>query len=448
MTDKQGRTEVAENRTSRRLFERAERVIPGGVNSPARAFGAVGGDPVFFASAAGARLVDVDDREYTDYVGSWGPFILGHQHPSVVEAVRSQVESATSFGAPCRQEVELAELLVEAIPAVDLVRLVSSGTEATMSALRLARGATGRDRVVKFEGCYHGHGDSFLISAGSGLLTHGVPSSPGVTSGTARDTLVATYNDLASVERLFEEHAGEIAAVIIEPIAGNMGVVPSDPAFLQGLRDLCTRQGSLLIFDEVMSGFRVAFGGAAEVYGIDPDIVTWGKVIGGGLPVGAYGGRRDVMEQVSPLGPVYQAGTLSGNPLAVTAGLETLRILRERPPYDYLEDLGGRLAAGLRQAAEKNGVEVTINRQGSMITLFFTAGPVTTFRDAAASDTTLFARFFHAMLGRGEYLPPSQFESWFISRAHGADDIDRTIAAADAALAAVLEASNADGEEQ
>ena len=423
---------------SKELFERARRVIPGGVNSPARAFGAVGGGPIFFSSASGCRLVDVDDREYVDYVGSWGPFILGHQHPRVVEVLLRQVETATSFGAPCRQEVELAELVTGAIDGVDMLRLVSSGTEATMSALRVARGFTGRNRVVKFAGCYHGHGDSFLISAGSGLLTHGVPSSPGITPGTAADTLIADYNDLDGVRKIFEAQGEEIAAVIVEPIAGNMGVVPSTPEFLQGLRELCTEHGALLIFDEVMTGFRVAFGGAAEIYGIGPDLVTYGKIIGGGLPVGAYGGRREVMEIVSPIGPVYQAGTLSGNPLAVAAGLETLRILREEPPYARLEELGARLESGLRRVTAEAGEEWTINRQGSMITLFFTPGPVTGYAEATSSDTELFGRFFHAMLERGEYLPPSQFESWFISAAHTVEDIDRTIERAASAISSAV----------
>ena len=431
---------------SEELFERARKVIPGGVNSPARAFGAVGGTPLFFSAASGCRLTDVDGGEYTDYVGSWGPFILGHQHPQVVEAVLRQAEVATSFGAPCRQEVELAELITGTIDRVDMVRLVSSGTEATMSALRLARGITGRNRVVKFAGCYHGHGDSFLISAGSGLLTHGVPSSPGVTPGTAADTIVAAYNDLEGVREIFETKGEEIAAVIVEPIAGNMGVVSGTEDFLRGLRDLCTKHGALLIFDEVMTGFRVAFGGAAELYGIGPDLVTWGKIIGGGLPVGAYGGRREVMEYVSPTGPVYQAGTLSGNPLAVSAGLQTLRILRDEPPYGRLEELGRRLEEGLRRVVDDLGTGWTINRRGSMITLFFTDRPVTTFADAVTSDTGLFARFFHGMLRRGDYLPPSQFESWFISAAHMEEDIDRTIERGASALEEAL--STAGREEQ
>jgi glutamate-1-semialdehyde 2,1-aminomutase len=420
------------------LFERAERVIPGGVNSPARAFGAVGGVPIFFSSASGCRIVDVDDREYVDYVGSWGPFILGHQHPRVVEVLLRQVETATSFGAPCRQEVELAELITAEIDFVDMLRLVSSGTEATMSALRVARGYTGRNRVVKFAGCYHGHGDSFLINAGSGLITHGVPSSPGVTPGTAADTLIADYNDIDGVREIFEAEGGEIAAVIVEPVAGNMGVVPTTVEFLNGLRELCTEYGALLIFDEVMTGFRVAFGGASELYGVTPDLVTYGKIIGGGLPVGAYGGRREVMEIVSPIGPVYQAGTLSGNPLAVAAGLETLRILHEESPYDRLEELGARLEAGLRRVIAEQGREWTINRRGSMITLFFTSDLVTGFAQAKSSDTELFGRFFHEMLDRGEYLPPSQFESWFISSAHTVEDIDSTIERAASAISSAM----------
>ena len=421
---------------SKDLFERGVRVMPGGVNSPARAFGAVGGEPIFFESAEGTRLRSVEGREYLDYVGSWGPFLLGHGHPAVREALHRQVDLSTSFGAPCRQEVELAELLCESIPGLDMVRLVSSGTEATMSALRVARGFTGRDRVVKFEGCYHGHGDSFLISAGSGLLTHGVPSSPGVTAGTAGDTLLAPFNDGDALERLFAEEGETIACMIIEPIAGNMGVVPAERHFLERARELCTRHGALLIFDEVMTGFRVAFGGAAEIYGIVPDLVTYGKIIGGGLPVGAYGGRREIMEVVSPVGPVYQAGTLSGNPLAVTAGLATLRELQQNPPYQRLEALGTELQRGLQSAVDSlESINGTINRVGSLITLFFTDHEVTSFASAVSSDTKLFASFFHGMLEESIYLPPSQFEAWFLSAAHSEGDIERTVATAGQVLA-------------
>jgi glutamate-1-semialdehyde 2,1-aminomutase len=421
------------------LFERAKRVIPGGVNSPVRAFGAVGGTPLFFESAEGAYLTDAEGGRYLDFVGSWGPFILGHGHPRIREAIHAQTDRATSFGAPSRLEVELAELLVELIPGLEMLRLVSSGTEATMSAVRAARGFTGREKFIKFEGCYHGHGDSFLIRAGSGMLTHGAPSSPGVTAGAAADTLVATYNDIESVRELFDASNGEMAAVIIEPVAGNMGVVPATQEFLEELRALCTANGTVLIFDEVMSGFRVARGGAASIYGVTPDLFTFGKIIGGGLPVGAYGGRREIMEVVSPLGRVYQAGTLSGNPLAVAAGLATLRTLVDTNPYPELDRMTARLADGLRAAAGPDS-PITVNRVGSMITLFFTAGPVVDYASAIASDTGAFARFFHGMLRRGIYLPPSQFEAWFVSAAHSEEEIDRTVNAAAESLGELVAA--------
>ncbi len=420
--------------TSHQLFERAVRVIPGGVNSPVRAFGAVGGTPIFFEEAHGPWLLDVDGNRYVDYVGSWGPFILGHGHPNVLAAMRRQLELATSFGAPSRLEVEMAELLCGLIPGMEMVRMVSSGTEATMSAVRVARGYTGRDKLVKFEGCYHGHGDSFLIKAGSGMLTHGAPNSPGVTAGTAADTLVATFNDLESVRRIFADHSGQIAAVIIEPIGGNMGVVPADAEFLQGLRQLTTEHGALLIFDEVMTGFRVALRGAASLYDIVPDLYTMGKIIGGGMPAAAYGGRREIMQVVSPLGSVYQAGTLSGNSIAMAAGLATLRTLMDHDPYDSLADAAQYLANGLMAAAAQAGVPVQLNRCGSMFTLFFTDRPVRTFADAVSSDTDAFARFFHAMLRRGVYLPPSQFEAWFLSAAHDPSIIENTIEAAASAF--------------
>lgn len=423
--------------TNAELFERARRVIPGGVNSPVRAFGAVGGTPLFFEEAEGAYLTDAEGGRFLDYVGSWGPFILGHGHPAVRAALHEQTDRATSFGAPSRLEVELAELLVGLIPGLDMVRLVSSGTEATMSAVRAARGFTEREKFIKFEGCYHGHGDAFLIRAGSGMLTHGAPSSPGVTVGAAADTLVANYNDIESVRELFDANRDEIAAVIIEPVAGNMGVVPAAPEFLAELRELCTANGTVLIFDEVMSGFRVALGGAASIYGITPDLFTYGKIMGGGLPVGAYGGRREIMEVISPVGRVYQAGTLSGNPLAVAAGLATMRTLADVDPYPELERMSGALADGLRAAAGPD-VPVTINRVGSMITLFFTAGPVVDYSSAIVADTAAFGRFFHGMLRRGVYLPPSQFEAWFVSAAHTAADIDRTIDAARATMEDVL----------
>jgi glutamate-1-semialdehyde 2,1-aminomutase len=419
--------------TNAELFERARRVIPGGVNSPVRAFGAVGGTPLFFESADGAWLTDAEGGRYLDYVGSWGPFILGHGHPAVRRALHEQTDRATSFGAPSRLEVELAELLTSLIPGLEMVRLVSSGTEATMSAVRAARGYTGREKFIKFEGCYHGHGDSFLIRAGSGMLTHGAPSSPGVTAGAAADTLVAVYNDIASVRELFDANQGEIAAVIIEPVAGNMGVVPETQEFLEELRALCSANDTVLIFDEVMSGFRVALGGASSIYGITPDLVTYGKIIGGGLPVGAYGGRRDIMSVVSPLGAVYQAGTLSGNPLAVAAGLATLRTLVESDPYPRLARTTATLAEGLRVAAGDR--PVAVNHVGSMITLFFTEGPVDGYASAVGSDSVAFGRFFHGMLRRGIYLPPSQFEAWFVSAAHTPAEIDRTVEAAREAIA-------------
>ncbi|MCB0712284.1 MAG: glutamate-1-semialdehyde 2,1-aminomutase [Ignavibacteriae bacterium] len=420
--------------TSRNLFSRAQQVIPGGVNSPARAFGGVGGEPIFFASAKGCRMTDVDGNHYIDYVGSWGPFILGHGDERVLRSLRSQLELATSFGAPSEAEVEIAELLTTLIPGLDMVRLVSSGTEATMSAVRVARGYTGRNRIIKFEGCYHGHGDSFLIKAGSGLLTLGEPSSPGVTPGTAADTLVAEFNNIDSVRRLFAEHRSEIAAVIIEPIGGNMGVVPSTPEFLSALRELCSAEGSLLIFDEVMTGFRVALKGAASIYNVIPDMYTYGKIIGGGLPVGAYGGKKEIMESVSPVGSVYQAGTLSGNPMAVSAGLATLRALVEDDPYPSLEEKGGRIESELERMIENYNLPGVINRVGSMFTLFFTREPVQNYAGAVASDTTLFSSFFHGMLNRGIYLPPSQFEAWFLSAAHADHEIQTTLEAADSVL--------------
>ena len=418
------------------LFERARRVIPGGVNSPVRAFGAVGGTPLFFESADGAYMIDAEGRRFIDYVGSWGPFILGHGHPSVREAIHRQTDRATSFGAPSRLEVEIAELLVDVIPGLEMVRLVSSGTEATMSAVRAARGYTGRAKFIKFEGCYHGHGDAFLIRAGSGMLTHGAPSSPGVTEGAAADTLVAVYNDIASVRELFDANDGEIAAVIIEPIAGNMGVVPSTPAFLRELRELCSAHGAVLIFDEVMTGFRVALGGAASLYGITPDLFTYGKIIGGGMPVGAYGGRREIMEVVSPVGTVYQAGTLSGNPLAVSAGLATLRTIIETDPYASLDDTAGRLQTRLEEAVTATGVAARVNRVGSMMTLFFTDAPVVDYATATSASASTYARFFHAMLRGGVYLPPSQFEAWFVSTMHTSVELDATL---DAVVAAFME---------
>jgi glutamate-1-semialdehyde 2,1-aminomutase len=415
---------------SANLFKAASRVIPGGVNSPVRAFRGVGGEPFFVARAEGARITDVDGRSYLDFVGSWGPLILGHAARPVVEAVTAAVSRGTSYGAPTPAEVDLAEMITAAYPSMEMVRLVSSGTEATMSAIRVARGATGRDVLLKFDGCYHGHADSLLVKAGSGGATFGIPDSAGVPESLARLTVTAAFNDIAGVRSIFEARGREIAAVIVEPVAGNMGVVPPAPGFLEALRELCTRHGAVLIFDEVITGFRLAFGGAQMKYGIRPDLTCLGKIIGGGLPVGAYGGRHDLMGRVAPLGPVYQAGTLSGNPLAVAAGLATLRALREGEVYRRLDSLGEELERGLLAAAGKANVPLTVNRVGSMLTGFFTDRPVTDYATAKRSDTARYGRFFHAMLARGVFLAPSQFEAAFVSLAHRDADI---AAAADAA---------------
>ncbi len=420
---------------SRSLFAHAQRVIPGGVNSPVRAFKSVGGTPVFFERAAGAHLVDADGNRYVDYVGSWGPMLFGHAHPDVVAAVRDAATRSTSFGAPTEIEIRLAELVVELVPSVEKVRFVNSGTEATMSAVRLARGFTGRDKLVKFEGHYHGHGDFFLIAAGSGAMTFGEPNSPGVTPGNAADTLVATYNDLSSVRAVLEANRGEVACIIVEPIAGNMGCVPPAPGFLQALRELCDAHGALLIFDEVMTGFRVAPGGAQQLYGVTPDLTTLGKIIGGGLPVGAYGGRREIMDYVSPSGPVYQAGTLSGNPLAMHAGYAVLRrIADDRSVYDRLDRYGEVLAQGTRRNLDDLGLGLVQTRVGSMGCLFFTDEPVTDFASAQRSDAHRYGRYFHAMLEEGVYLAPSQFEAFFFSATHGADDLATTLNAQRRAL--------------
>jgi glutamate-1-semialdehyde 2,1-aminomutase len=409
--------------------------MPGGVNSPARAFGAVGGEPVVIARGEGAHLWDVDDNRYIDYVGSWGPMILGHGHPAVVTALETAIRRGTSFGAPTVAENELAELIIEAVPSIERVRLVSSGTEATMSAIRLARGVTGRDLIVKFAGNYHGHADSLLVSAGSSAATLGVPNSPGVTVGTSRDTLVLAYNDAGGLERAFGEHGRRVAGVIFEPIVGNLGVVVPTAEFLAALRALATQYGALLICDEVMTGFRVAYGGAQQRLGIHPDITTLGKIVGGGLPVGAYGGRAEIMDHVLPAGKVFQAGTLSGNPLATAAGIATLRALRDNPPYRRLEQLSARLDGGLRAAASTANVPHQFARVGSMMTLFFTLEPVTDWSTASRCDTARFAKYFWAMLDRGVYLPCSQYEALFVSAAHTDADIDATIAAASEALA-------------
>ncbi|MBD3241537.1 MAG: glutamate-1-semialdehyde 2,1-aminomutase [Chitinivibrionales bacterium] len=418
------------------LFARASEVIPGGVNSPVRAFKSVGGSPPFVARGSGCRVVDAEGSEYIDLVMSWGPLILGHAHPEIVESVRVAAAHGTSFGAPTEGEVRLAELIVELVPSIEKVRLVSSGTEATMSAARLARAATGRDAIVKFEGCYHGHGDSFLIKAGSGAMTLGAPSSPGVPKSLAADTLVARYNDLDSVARLFDECGERIACIFVEPIAGNMGVVPPAEGFLEGLRSITRQHDALLVFDEVISGFRVGLGGAQQHYGITPDLTTLGKVIGGGLPVGAFGGRADLMDLLAPAGDVYQAGTLSGNPLAVAAGTAVLEILVRDNPYEELARKAQRLFDGIAQAAADARVPVAVNRVGSIGTVFFTDKQVDTYDRAAASDTRRFASYHAAMLERGVYLPPSQFEALFVSTAHGDDDIDEVMRCACESLVA------------
>ncbi len=421
-------------RTSERLFEEAQKYIPGGVNSPVRAFKAVGGGPIFIHRGKGSHIWDVDDNEYVDYVCSWGPLILGHAHPQVVFAVTKAAEHGATFGASTEGEVVLAKMIVEAVPSVEMVRLVSSGTEAVMSAVRLARGFTGRDKIVKAEGGYHGHGDSLLAKAGSGVATLGIPDSAGVPAAATSDTIVLPYNDIDAVRTLFDSTGKEIACLIVEPVAGNMGVVPPKPGYLEGLRELTQKHGVLLIFDEVISGFRLAYGGAQELFGVTPDMTTLGKIIGGGMPMGAYGGRREIMEQVAPLGPVYQAGTLSGNPVAVAAGIETLRILRDKKPYDDLDRRTYRLADALLEAAVSRNVPMRINRVGSMMTAFFTDQPVTDYATAKTSDTAKYASFFRAMLDQGIYLAPSQFEAAFVSNAHTDDDIDRTIEAAEKAL--------------
>jgi glutamate-1-semialdehyde 2,1-aminomutase len=419
---------------SHQLIEEAKKVIPGGVNSPVRAFKGVGGDPVFFARGQGALVWDVDGNEYVDYVGSWGPLLLGHAHPEVHAAIVEAALAGTSFGAPTEREVRFAEELCQAVPSMQMVRLVSSGTEATMAAMRLARGYTGRNKIVKIDGGYHGASDTLLVAAGSGVATLGIPGSAGVTPGTAQDTLTVGWNDEAAMRAVFDANPQQIAAVIIEPVPGNMGCVPPKPGYLQALRAITKQAGTLLIIDEVMTGFRVALGGAQALYGIDPDLTCLGKIVGGGLPVGAYGGKREIMSAIAPAGPVYQAGTLSGNPLAVAAGRKTLELLRKPGTYEQLEKTSARLADGLREAAREAGVPVTLNRVGSMFTGFFTADPVVDYATAKKSDTARFGRFFHAMLDRGVYLAPSQFEAAFVSLAHDGRAIDKTLDAARASL--------------
>ena len=416
---------------SEELFDRAKAVIPGGVDSPVRAFGAVGGTPLFVADAKGPTITDVDGRTYVDFVQSWGAKLFGHACPEIVEAVVAAAGHGTSYGAPTELEVELAERIVAAMPSIEMVRLVSSGTEAAMSAVRLARGVTGRDVVLKFDGCYHGHSDSLLAKgAGSGVATFGIPGSPGVTEGAAKDTLTVPYNDLGAVRAVFDERGDEIALVAVEPVAANMGVVPPAPGFLEGLRAVTGEHGALLLFDEVITGFRIAYGGAQSVFGIDPDLTALGKVMGGGFPCAAFGGKRELMQQLAPVGPVYQAGTLSGNPVAVAAGLAALDLAKERDPYPGLTRTAEELTAGLLDAFGRQGIAVTINRAGSLFSVFFTVGPVRDYAGARAADHERYARFFHHMLGRGVYLPPSGYELWTLSTTHGPDEVAKTIEAA------------------
>ncbi len=416
---------------SKSLFQTASKYIPGGVNSPVRAFKSVGGDPIFIKNAMGAYMFDEDGNKYIDYIASWGPMILGHAWEPVVKAIQEKVADSTSFGAPTEMEIDLARLICESIPNVERVRMVNSGTEATMSAIRLARGYTGKDKFIKFAGCYHGHGDAFLIQAGSGAVTLGHPSSPGVTVGTAKDTLLAEYNDLGSVKKVVEANKGEIAALIIEPIPGNMGCILPEPGFIEGLRQICTEEGIILIFDEVMSGFRMGFGGAQEALGVEADLVTYGKVIGAGMPVGAYAGKAEIMEYVAPNGPVYQAGTLSGNPIAMVAGYTLLKHLKENPQvFAELAEKCETIHIGLEKALKETNLPWTINRRGSMISLHFTNEPVRDFASAAKGANDYFKQFFHGMLKRGVYLPPSAYESWFLSNALTYQDIEKTLAAA------------------
>ena len=412
------------------LFNRAKQVIPGGVNSPVRAFKSVGADPLFIKKASGSHIYDEDDNSYIDYVGSWGPMILGHCHPQVVAAVKQCMENGSSFGAPTELEITLAQMVIDAVPSIEMVRMVSSGTEATMSAIRVARGYTGRDKILKFSGCYHGHADALLVKAGSGAATFGVPDSPGVPADFAKHTLTAEYNSLDSVKKLLAGNKDQVACIILEPVAGNMGTVPPRPGFLEGLRELCSNEGIILIFDEVMSGFRVDYGGAQQLYGVTPDMTTLGKIIGGGLPVGAFGGRREIMEKLSPSGGIYQAGTLSGNPLAMTAGIETLKLLQQPGFYQQLEEKSAALSEGISQAAKAAGYPIYNTRVGSMFCTFFTKGEVLDWPTASACDTSAFATYFRAMLNEGIYLAPSQFETAFMSISHSQADIDATVAAA------------------
>lgn len=415
---------------SKKLFDEAQKYIPGGVNSPVRAFKSVGGDPLFISKGHGSKMVDADGNEYIDYICSWGPHLFGHNPDFIKEALLEQFENGVSFGAPTEIEIKMAKIITELVPSVEMVRMVNSGTEATMSAIRAARGFTGKDKFIKFEGCYHGHADYFLIKAGSGALTLGTPTSPGVTKGNARDTLTADYNNINSVKKVIAANKNEIAAIIIEPIAGNMGVIPAKEEFLTELRDICTRENIVLIFDEVMTGFRVAPGGAQEVLGVKPDLTTFGKIIGGGLPVGAFGGKKEIMENISPLGQVYQAGTLSGNPLAMTAGYTALKKIKENPyTYTILEENAAYLEKGMKENLMRLGKDYTMNRVGSMMCMFFTEAEVNDFKSAVKSDTDLYGKYFNEMLKRGIYLAPAQFEAMFVSTAHTKEDLDKTIEA-------------------
>ena len=423
-----------EPKKSQKLFQEAQKVIPGGVNSPVRAFRAVGLEPLFVSRAQGAKIYDADGRAYLDFMGSWGPMILGHAHPKVRKAMAQALGKGWSYGAATELEVRLAQKISKAIPSMEMLRMVSSGTEAAMSALRVARGFTGRDKVIKFEGCYHGHADSFLVKAGSGAITFGIPDSAGVPSSLAEHTLVAPYNDLPAVQSLFEQHPSQIAGVVVEPIAGNMGVVLPKEGFLKGLEALCRKNKALLVFDEVITGFRLAYGGVQKIYGVEPDLTCLGKIIGGGMPVGAYGGRREIMGKISPLGPVYQAGTLSGNPLAMTCGLATLEVLQGKGIHKKIERLTVQLCRGLEQICRKKGIPARINRAGSMFTLFFTGDEVFDYATAKKADTARYARYFAGMVQNGVWLPPSQFEACFLSLAHTEKDVERTLKAAEIAL--------------
>ncbi len=422
---------------SRELFQEAQRYLPGGVDSPVRAFKAVGGTPPFIVRGQGSKVYDADDNEYIDYVCSWGPLILGHSHPQVVEALKRAVEQGTSFGAPTELEITLAKMICSAIPSIQMIRFVNSGTEATMTALRLARAFTGRDKIIKFAGGYHGHSDGLLTKAGSGLATLSIPDSPGVPSSYAQNTLIAPYNNVEAVEQLFQRFPKEIAAVIVEPVAANMGVVPPHPGFLEGLRRVTRESGALLILDEVITGFRVAYGGAQALYGIIPDLTCLGKIIGGGLPIGAYGGRREIMEMMAPVGPVYQAGTLSGNPLAMTAGIETIKVLKQPDIYSQLEKRASNLEEGIGTAAAEAGVGIRVSRIASILTVFFTSSPVDDYETAKQANTVLFSKFFHSLLTESIYWPPSQFEAAFVSLAHSNEDIQFTIKAVGKALGSI-----------